>query len=162
MYDSKELDPAAIAADGERTSRVRQLPGYKIIVAGSRHIRTKLAVKLLTEHWDSMCKAIKARPDFVISGGQRSQDDGVWYGVDYAGERVARALTRHEAIVFPANWNRFGKAAGPLRNLDMASVAHALFVIWDGKSRGSGHMLGCMVARKRPVYEIEIEFTNKR
>lgn len=42
---------------------------------------------------------------------------------------------------FPADWNQHGKAAGPIRNEQMANYADALIAIWDGKSRGTGDMI---------------------
>lgn len=47
--------------------------------------------------------------------------------------------------VFPANWERYGKAAGPKRNREMleyAMEAHpVVLAFWNGKSRGTGNML---------------------
>ncbi|WP_197026348.1 hypothetical protein [Polaribacter sp. Hel_I_88] len=42
---------------------------------------------------------------------------------------------------FPAEWNKFGKAAGPVRNKEMAIYADALIAFWDGKSRGTKNMI---------------------
>ena len=132
----------------ERAARVRKLPGFKLIIAGGRDIDTSVARKLIREHWKAVCEKMGKKPDYIISGGAK--------GVDLAGELMAKKLTGREAIVFEANWDLLGKSAGPSRNLDMASVAHGLFLIWDGRSRGSGHMLSCMEIRDRPIYEIEI------
>lgn len=47
--------------------------------------------------------------------------------------------------VFPAEWGKYGKAAGPIRNkamLEYAKEANPVVVaFWDGKSRGTGNML---------------------
>lgn len=42
---------------------------------------------------------------------------------------------------FPADWSRYGKRAGPIRNVQMAEYADALIAIWDGKSNGTAHMI---------------------
>jgi len=42
---------------------------------------------------------------------------------------------------FPADWDSYGKAAGPLRNREMAGYADALVAFWDGKSRGTKNMI---------------------
>lgn len=55
---------------------------------------------------------------------------------------------------FPANWERYGKLAGPRRNLEMANYASALLLIWDGKSKGSRNMLARMNGMKKTVYEV--------
>lgn len=42
---------------------------------------------------------------------------------------------------FWAEWNFYGKSAGPIRNRQMADYADALIAIWDGKSRGTKNMI---------------------
>lgn len=68
----------------------------------------------------------------VVSGAAK--------GIDTAGEIWCASkglpLTR-----FPADWRKHGRAAGPIRNRQMAEYADALILIWDGKSRGSANML---------------------
>jgi hypothetical protein len=55
---------------------------------------------------------------------------------------------------FPADWNTHGKAAGPIRNQQMAEYADALIVfIWDG-SRGSIDMLNRMEKINKPTFVI--------
>ena len=43
--------------------------------------------------------------------------------------------------LFPADWEHHGKAAGPIRNAEMAEVADALIAFWDGQSRGTKSMI---------------------
>ena len=43
--------------------------------------------------------------------------------------------------LFPADWRTHGRAAGPIRNQEMAKVAHRVIVFWDGKSRGTKNMI---------------------
>jgi hypothetical protein len=45
------------------------------------------------------------------------------------------------------DWESFGKAAGPIRNEEMADNAEALLAIWDGSSRGTISMIE--LARKK-------------
>ena len=53
--------------------------------------------------------------------------------------------------LFPADWKKHGKAAGPIRNRQMAVYAHKLIAFWDGVSKGTKNMIdtareeGCMV-----------------
>jgi len=42
---------------------------------------------------------------------------------------------------FPADWNKFKKSAGYKRNVEMAENADALIAFYDGKSKGTGHMI---------------------
>lgn len=67
----------------------------------------------------------------VVSGHAR--------GADTLGERYANA-TNTPLTVYKANWPKFGKSAGYIRNAEMAKYADALLLIWDGESKGSKHM----------------------
>lgn len=42
---------------------------------------------------------------------------------------------------FPADWDKHNKAAGPIRNGEMAKYADVLVAVWDGKSRGTKNMI---------------------
>jgi hypothetical protein len=53
---------------------------------------------------------------------------------------------------FPADWNANGKAAGPIRNRQMADYAEALCAIWDGVSRGTKNMIDEAKKRGLKVY----------
>lgn len=55
---------------------------------------------------------------------------------------------------FPADWDKFGKGAGPIRNKQMADYADALLLIWDGESRGSANMKSQMEKLGKPIYEV--------
>lgn len=45
---------------------------------------------------------------------------------------------------FPADWDRLGKRAGYVRNAEMANFADTLVAFWDGKSKGTKHMIDIM------------------
>ena len=61
-------------------------------------------------------------------------------GADYLAREYARKRGRkvHE---FPADWDKFGKSAGPLRNGQMAEFADVLIAFWDGSSNGTRSMI---------------------
>jgi hypothetical protein len=81
----------------------------------------------------------------VISGKAR--------GVDNLGEIFAR---KHHIPVdpAPADWERFGKKAGHLRNVYMGTKmrADALVALWDGESPGTGDMIQIARANGLLVY----------
>lgn len=54
---------------------------------------------------------------------------------------------------FPADWDKLGKAAGPIRNLEMARYADVLVAVWDGSSRGTRNMIATMKKLGKPVFE---------
>jgi hypothetical protein len=65
---------------------------------------------------------------------------GTCRGVDLLAERWAMARSI-PVKRYPAEWHRFGKRAGPLRNIAMvnevASSRGGLIAVWDGISRGT-------------------------
>lgn len=97
----------------------------KTIIAGMRDYHNYSVLKFAMNQLDFM-------PTEIVSGAAS--------GVDSLGERWAKEngipIKR-----FHADWDEHGKAAGPIRNRKMASYAHALVAIWDGKSRGTSNMI---------------------
>ncbi len=61
-------------------------------------------------------------------------------GVDQMGEEWA-AMQGVPVRQFPADWKRYGRAAGRQRNLQMAVYSEALIALWDGRSPGTRHMI---------------------
>ena len=80
-------------------------------------------------------------------------------GVDTLGEKWAEA-NGVPVDKYPAAWATYGKAAGPLRNAQMARAAKeaggALILIWDGESRGSASMLQEATAAGIPVFQLRV------
>ncbi len=54
---------------------------------------------------------------------------------------------------FPAEWTKWGRKAGPIRNKDMAVASEALILLWDGKSNGSLNMFYAAKNYGLKVYE---------
>ncbi len=102
----------------------------KVIIAGGRDINL---------HPNEVAQIINQSGfgvdiETVVSGGAA--------GIDNAGEFWAQCHPEYVHVErFPAKWGEHGKAAGPIRNKQMAEYADALILIWDGKSRGSANML---------------------
>lgn len=97
----------------------------KVIIAGSRDITDYRQVEAAYLSSNMVITEI-------VSGGAR--------GVDSLGEQVAKNFGI-PVKVFPADWNKYGKRAGALRNIQMANYAEGLIAIWDGKSKGTKHMI---------------------
>jgi len=72
-------------------------------------------------------------------------------GVDKAGEFWAK-LNNIPIKKFPADWDRLGRSAGPIRNQLMAQYAEALIAIWDGRSPGTKNMITTAEKRKLKVF----------
>lgn len=66
-------------------------------------------------------------------------------GADTLGERFAKAYG-YPLKIFPADWDKYGKAAGPIRNEQMAKYAAEadrgmLIAFPIGESRGTNNMI---------------------
>lgn len=71
--------------------------------------------------------------------------------VDMLGEKWAQFVGL-PIMSFPANWELYGRKAGPIRNRMMAEYAEALIAVWDGKSRGTKNMIEEAKKRDLKVY----------
>lgn len=112
----------------------------KLIIAGSRTLDPSPSFI-----WDTIKMLGISNIKEIVSGRA--------YGVDQAGEHWA---SHYEVPVkpFPADWDKHGKAAGFIRNAEMAKYADQLLLIWDGKSRGSANMKQQMLKLNKPIYEV--------
>lgn len=103
----------------------------RVIIAGSR-----------TANRDDVAEALVRCP---FAPRIREVVSGTAAGADTHGE----ALAQQSGIPvkrFPADWARYGRRAGHLRNVQMAENADALIAVWDGKSPGTRDMI--RVARR--------------
>ena len=108
----------------------------EVIIAGSRVIRDMALLE----------RAIM-RAGFTIT----TVVSGTAQGADRLGEQWA---SKHGIPVkqFPAQWRKHGHSAGYKRNETMADNADALIALWDGKSRGTKHMIDIARRKGLPVY----------
>ena len=116
----------------------------KVIIAGCRDIHDPEIVV------ESLKHAIPNTDDIgtIVSGKAP--------GVDTVGETVAKRLGI-PVKEFPADWKKYNKAAGHIRNRQMADYADVLVAIWDGKSRGTGNMIATMTKLGKPHYVHMVE-----
>lgn len=110
----------------------------KTIIAGSRDFTDN----------ELMWNILKEFPEIseVVCGGARGADEcGQLWAYD-KGIPVK---------MFLADWNKYGKAAGIKRNIQMAEYADMLIAFWNGKSTGTKHMIAEAKRRKLIVHVIE-------
>lgn len=86
----------------------------RILICGDRNWNDFVLIRETLERIGP--KKIK----LVISGGAT--------GADYIAETVARILGI-KVLIFPANWNKYGRAAGPIRNRQMLKEGKPSWVI---------------------------------
>lgn len=108
---------------------------YRVIIAGGRYFSD---YELLKEKCDEFLQD-KTYEEIVIISGHAS-------GADSLGERYAQEKG-FKIETYPADWKKYGRAAGPIRNEQMANIANALVAFWDGKSKGTKSMIS--LAKKK-------------
>lgn len=102
----------------------------KIVIAGCRDYENYEEAKRYIEF---CIKNIRQKYELVfLSGGCR--------GADNLGEKFARE-NGFEVKKYPANWKKYGKAAGPIRNEELATECDYVICFWKGKSRGTKSMI---------------------
>ena len=117
----------------------------RIIVAGGVHFND---YKALANTLDEYFKCVSKDEIEIISGHAR--------GADSLGERYAQ---EHDikCTVFPADWKKHGRAAGPIRNKKMLEYAMeqqaGLVAFWNGESKGTKNMIS--IAEKAGI-EVKI------
>lgn len=108
----------------------------KTIIAGGRNIHDYTLVL-------SALEESTFKPTEIVSG--------MAPGVDTLAIQYARE-NNLPLIEFPADWVQYKRAAGPIRNRQMAEYGDALVAIWDGESRGTMNMISEATKRGLKVY----------
>ena len=107
----------------------------KYIIAGGRDFNNRGVLERVLKNFKDI--------DTIISGCAQ--------GADTLGAEWAAA--HHIALqTFPAYWDVYGKSAGFIRNAEMGEHADALIAFWDGKSKGTAHMIKTMKMNKKPYW----------
>ena len=109
----------------------------KVIIAGARTFNDYNLLCQKCNHALSLQSEIE-----IVSGTAN--------GADKLGERYA-IEKGYPIRQFPADWDKFGKGAGYRRNEEMAKYADALIAFWDGKSKGTKHMIDLAKSYKLKV-----------
>lgn len=120
----------------------------KVVVAGSRTL--DIEPNTILNFLEIFHVDIWSEEDHeVIAGGCPTGPD-----------RAAKELPKYIGIhykEFPADWEKYGKSAGPRRNKEMAEYGEMLLLIWDGESRGSASMKREMKKLNKPIFEVIIK-----
>lgn len=110
----------------------------KVIIAGSRFIKDRSEVLRCIARCPFASKITE-----VVCGGASGPDT---FGKNWA---IAKEIPVKD---MPADWQKYGKAAGPIRNKEMSKYADAAIIIWDGKSRGTLNMIQEMRKLNKPYF----------
>lgn len=99
----------------------------KYLIAGSRTFNDyNLLLQVINKY---------EKPDVIIEGGAK--------GADVLGRRYANE-NNIECQEYKADWDRYGKSAGYIRNSEMVNQldkTDKAFIFWDGKSKGTKHTI---------------------
>ncbi len=93
----------------------------------------------------------------IVSGGCR--------GIDKEAEEIAKTFG-FETKTYKADWDKYGKPAGPLRNTTIVENSDIVIAFWDGKSNGTRDTINKTIDAGKPlrVYNercgVEIEQLN--
>ena len=102
---------------------------HRVVIAGGRDfIHNEFGFQIL----DKLTSKFDKSRMSVICGEAR--------GADTVGKNWARSRSV-DVESFPADWDTHGKAAGYIRNAEMAERGTHLIVFWDGESRGTRNMI---------------------
>lgn len=121
---------------------------FNVIICGSRDFEN---YELLKEKCNNILSRKLIDPDtkvVIVSGCAR--------GADSLGERYAAEIGL-EVLKYPADWDKYGKKAGYLRNKQMAEVSNAViaFLVPDeNKNKGTKNMVSLAKLSKLLVREI--------
>lgn len=111
---------------------------FRVIVAGSR----------MFNDYEKLCKEL----DYLLRTKAETHSitivSGCAQGADKMGEQYANSKG-YQVERYPAQWDTYGKKAGYLRNTQMSENADALVAFWDGKSKGTRHMINIMTKKKK-------------
>lgn len=108
----------------------------KVIIAGSRTIEDPTIVEEVIRNSGFTITE-------VVCGGAA--------GVDEIGDSFAIENNLSTKYFLP-DWDKYGRATGPIRNKEMAKYADALIAIWNGTSSGTKNMIEEMQKLGKLVY----------
>lgn len=83
----------------------------------------------------------------IVSGGAN--------GADQLGELFANKYNI-PLIIYPPNWDEYGKAAGFIRNKEIVNDADLIIAFWDGKSSGTKNTLDLALSIGKPTYLVRV------
>lgn len=101
----------------------------EIIIGGSN---SDYSYTAFSQYYDKILGRLEFDSVTIVGGGAN--------GVDRMGEKYAKSR-EYRLRIFLADWNQYGKAAGPIKNKQMAEYADGLTAFWDGRSPETGNMI---------------------
>ncbi len=118
----------------------KKQPEKRVVIAGCRDYDNYEQAKAYID--SCLSNVRKENQIIIVSGGAR--------GADALGERYAKE-NGFQVEKYPADWETYGKSAGPRRNEQMAQASDYVICFWDGKSRGTKSMIEFAKKHNKPL-----------
>lgn len=140
----REANAIVYADAGRTTGKPPRLGETSRIKAGRLCVSGSRAYANL----DNVDRVLESLPTsiLVVHGGAD--------GVDRRADEVARRLGM-KVEIWSADWERYGKKAGPIRNRQMIATCDYLIAFWDGVSRGTASAIQAAVDEDVPFEIVE-------
>ena len=109
----------------------------RVAIIGSRNLQDQ------EEYWyNKICESIPKNCTEIVSGGAE--------GIDTLARRYA---TEYELIFkeFLPEYNKYGKSAPLMRNMQIIEYANIALVFWDGESRGTAQVIKICCEIDKPL-----------
>ena len=103
---------------------------FNLAIIGSRTFSNqKLALDVFQLFYDKRTANINS----IVSGGAK--------GADSMAKYIAETIQKPIKEYLP-DWNKHGKSAGMIRNIDIIKNCDEVLCFWDGTSKGTANSLG--------------------
>ncbi len=113
----------------------------KLAIVGSR---TFSDYNLLERHINDISESFNIIK--IISGGA--------HGADKLGEKYAN-INKIPTLILKADWGKYKKAAGVIRNKDIVDSSDKVVAFWDGKSKGTLNSINLAKKQNKLIQIIE-------
>ncbi|MBQ6825597.1 MAG: DUF2493 domain-containing protein [Clostridia bacterium] len=118
----------------------KKLPTKRVVIAGCRDYENYEQAK---EFIDICLSNVRKENEIIIVSGAAR-------GADAIGERYAKE-NGFRIEKYPADWEKYGKSAGPIRNKQMAEISDYVICFWNEKSKGTKSMIDYAKKLNKPV-----------
>lgn len=117
-----------------------EIRNVKLVIVGSRTFNDYRLAENIINH---IAVEYGYKYIEIVSGGAR--------GADAIGERYAdnNGITKK---IIPVDWNRWGKRAGFIRNVDIIDNCDICICFWDGENHGTKHDIDLCVKKHKPCF----------
>jgi len=113
----------------------------KITIGGCRGYNDYVAFK---DHVDKCISLLKGEHSLAILSGHCS-------GTDMMAERYANE-NGLALEIYQAQWKKYGRAAGPIRNKQMVEASDCVIAFWDQSSKGTKSLIAYANKLGKPTY----------